>query len=142
MTTAQSLAEEVQTVRQSVGYWTRDDYTFVRITGPDAAEWLHSQTTNDVQGLESGQGNHQAVLDRHVGFGRPQEVRVKRVQGAGPDRAACSAGGLRENQSAEYAALPRLPACRKLGSADEPITSGVPEIEPAHPLRYGDLIDF
>lgn len=64
MTTAESLAEDVQTVRQSVGYWFRDDYTFVRITGPDATEWLHSQTTNDVQGLESGQGHHTTVLDR------------------------------------------------------------------------------
>ena len=36
----------------------------MRITGADAAEWLHSQTTNDVKGLESGQGHHNAVLDR------------------------------------------------------------------------------
>ena len=64
MTTITSLTKEVQTVRNSVGYWFRDDYTFVRITGADATEWLHSQTTNDVQGLASGQGHHTAVLDR------------------------------------------------------------------------------
>lgn len=64
MSSNPSLAEEVQAVRTSVGYWFRDDYTFVRITGADAAEWLHSQTTNDVQGLESGHGHHNAVLDR------------------------------------------------------------------------------
>ena len=64
MSTIPSLTEEVQAVRNSVGYWFRDDYTFVRVTGADAASWLHSQTTNDVEGLASGQGQHSAVLDR------------------------------------------------------------------------------
>jgi folate-binding protein YgfZ len=64
MNSTPSLAEEVQTVRSSVGYWFRDDYTFVRITGADAADWLHSQTTNDVKALETGHGHHNAVLDR------------------------------------------------------------------------------
>ncbi len=64
MNSTSSLAEEVQAVRSSVGYWFRDDYTFVRITGADAADWLHSQTTNDVKALETGHGHHNAVLDR------------------------------------------------------------------------------
>ena len=58
------IAEEVRAVRTEVGVWMRDDYTFVRITGPDAATWLQSQTTNDVEALESGQGHHNALLDR------------------------------------------------------------------------------
>ncbi|MCH8204385.1 MAG: tetratricopeptide repeat protein [Candidatus Hydrogenedentes bacterium] len=58
------IAEEVHAVRTGVGLWLRDDHTFVRITGPDAASWLQSQTTNDVEALEPGQGHHNALLDR------------------------------------------------------------------------------
>ncbi len=55
---------EVDAVRRGVGVWLRDDYTFVRIAGSDAASWLHAQTTNDIASLESGQGNANAILDR------------------------------------------------------------------------------
>lgn len=58
------IADEVRVVRRGVGLWLRDDHTFVRFTGPDAASWLHSQTTNDVEALEPGQGHHNALLDR------------------------------------------------------------------------------
>jgi len=61
LTTASS---EVHAVRNSLGAWLRDDHTFVRITGADAASWLHSQTTNDVLALNSGEGHHNAALDR------------------------------------------------------------------------------
>lgn len=42
----------------------REDHTFIRFTGQDAATWLHSQTTNDVNALEAGQGQAGALLDR------------------------------------------------------------------------------
>ncbi len=58
------LAREVRAVRTALGAWLRDDHTFVRITGADAASWLHSQTTNDVLALKSGEGHHNAALDR------------------------------------------------------------------------------
>ncbi len=61
---ASEINEEIRAVRTSVGVWLRDDYTFVRITGPDASSWLQSQTTNDVEALTSGQGQHNALLDR------------------------------------------------------------------------------
>lgn len=65
MTTHHSdSAEMVLAVRTRVGLWMRDRYTFVRFTGNDAATWLHSQTTNDILHLESGSGNHNAILDR------------------------------------------------------------------------------
>ena len=60
----QALTDEIHAVRTGVGLWQRTDHTFVRITGPDAATWLHSQTTNDVEALASGQGHHNTVLDR------------------------------------------------------------------------------
>lgn len=55
---------EVAACRNGVAGWMRNDYTFVRFAGKDAAEWLHSQSTNDVTGLDSGQGHANAVLDR------------------------------------------------------------------------------
>lgn len=59
-----TISQQVHAVRNSAGIWLRDNATFVRITGSDAASWLHSQTTNEVEGLETGQGCHNAVLDR------------------------------------------------------------------------------
>ncbi len=59
-----TITKEVRAVRESLGLWLRDDHTFVRVTGADAASWLHSQTTNDVLALKSGEGHHNAALDR------------------------------------------------------------------------------
>ncbi len=64
MSTESNIAHEVRTTRAALGLWLRDDYTFVRITGADAATWLQSQTTNDVLALKSGDGHHNATLDR------------------------------------------------------------------------------
>jgi folate-binding protein YgfZ len=63
-TTSTMITQQVHAVRHGAGIWLREDATFVRITGSDASTWLHSQTSNDVEGLESGQGCHNAVLDR------------------------------------------------------------------------------
>ena len=62
--TPTTVASQVSAVRNCAGIWLRENATFVRITGSDAASWLHSQTTNEVDSLESGQGCHNAVLDR------------------------------------------------------------------------------
>lgn len=59
-----SLKTQVHICRTGVALWLRNDYTFVRFTGPDTSSWLHSQTTNDVNALESGQGHSDAILDR------------------------------------------------------------------------------
>ena len=37
---------------------------FISVTGPDAAEYLQGQVTNDVEALEPGQGAYAALLDR------------------------------------------------------------------------------
>ena len=58
------LRQEIAAVRNEVGLWIRSDYTFIRFTGPDAASWLQSQTTNDVEALQSGEGHANALLDR------------------------------------------------------------------------------
>ena len=36
----------------------------LRVTGPDAAEYLQGQLTNDVEALEPGEGQYAALLDR------------------------------------------------------------------------------
>lgn len=64
MTLKQQTIYDVRAVRQSVGVWRRDDHGFIRLSGPDTAQWLQSQTTNDVLALESGQGHSNALLDR------------------------------------------------------------------------------
>ena len=58
------LRQEIAAVRNEVGLWIRLDHTFIRFTGPDAASWLQSQTTNDVEALQSGEGHANALLDR------------------------------------------------------------------------------
>ena len=55
---------EVVCVRERVGLWLRDTHTFIRLTGPDVAKWLQTQTSNDVVAVESGGGHANALLDR------------------------------------------------------------------------------
>ncbi len=64
MDNTDEAAQQVRVARSSLGFWLRNDHTFVRFTGTDAASWLQSQTTNDVLALESGQGHRNAALDR------------------------------------------------------------------------------
>ena len=59
-----NVAQEIAAVRSAAGVWRRDTSSFIRFTRPDTASWLQSQTTNDVLKLESGQGHHNALLDR------------------------------------------------------------------------------
>lgn len=54
----------VYQVRSDAAVWPCDDLGFVRISGPDALEWLQSQTTNDVRALAPGDGQPSAALDR------------------------------------------------------------------------------
>ncbi len=57
-------ADCVRAVRNGVGAWAVTDRAFLRFTGPDAATWLQSQTSNDVVALEPGQGHANAHLER------------------------------------------------------------------------------
>ncbi|MBI2422553.1 MAG: tetratricopeptide repeat protein [Candidatus Hydrogenedentes bacterium] len=66
-----SILQEIRAVRENAGIWTRADYTVLQFTGADAAAWLHAQTTNEVKGLQSGEGGLQCLLDR---TGRIQTV--------------------------------------------------------------------
>lgn len=59
-----TLLRSVHAVRHNVGLWRRDDLTVLECTGKDAGTWLHAQVTSDVLGLENGEGQASALLDR------------------------------------------------------------------------------
>jgi len=61
---SQTTIDQVRTVRESAGVWTRDGGTLIHFEGKDAASWLQTQTSNDVLKLASGQGHANAILDR------------------------------------------------------------------------------
>src|ERR1044072_197909 len=50
--------------REECGLFDRSGRGKLLVTGPDAAEYLQGQLTNDVDALEPGQGCYAALLDR------------------------------------------------------------------------------
>lgn len=51
-------------LREECGLLERDDRALLRVSGPNAAEYLQGQLTNDVEALEPGEGQHSTLLDR------------------------------------------------------------------------------
>lgn len=58
------LDSAVHQVRGGVGAAILSDYGLIRLSGPDAASYLHAQTTHDVNALPTGMGQASALLDR------------------------------------------------------------------------------
>lgn len=54
---------EYRQLREECGL-ARPDTAFLRVEGPDAAEYLHSQVTNEIEALDPGDGCHCCLLDR------------------------------------------------------------------------------
>src|SRR5580765_6929785 len=70
------LDVEYRHLREECGLLERER-AVVAVTGPDAAEYLQGQLTNDVEALEPGDGQYAALLDRK---GHMQsDMRVLRV---------------------------------------------------------------
>jgi folate-binding protein YgfZ len=59
-----SLAEEHRLIRQSGGWARLDDWQVLQVSGPDAASYLQTQLTSDVQALKPGQVQRSALTDR------------------------------------------------------------------------------
>jgi folate-binding protein YgfZ len=57
------LDGQYRALREQAGFLVRDRAALL-IGGPDAAEYLQSQVTNDIEGLEPDQGTYAALLDR------------------------------------------------------------------------------
>jgi folate-binding protein YgfZ len=71
------LDAQYRQLREECGLLDRSDRGVLAVTGPDAAEYLQGQLTNDVEALEVGDGQYAALLDRK---GHMQsDMRVLRV---------------------------------------------------------------
>ncbi|MGH9777087.1 MAG: aminomethyltransferase family protein [Candidatus Acidiferrales bacterium] len=57
------IEAEVRAVRTGAGVIDRTDRAFLTASGPDAASYLHRMTSNEVSGLEPGQGRYALQLD-------------------------------------------------------------------------------
>jgi folate-binding protein YgfZ len=58
------LDAQYRQLREECGLLDRSARGKLAVSGPDAAEYLHSQVTNDVEGLEPEGGCYAALLDR------------------------------------------------------------------------------
>lgn len=62
--TEPDIDAEYRQVREECGLLERPDRTWIEVTGPDAAEFLQGQVTNDTEELATGSGVYAALLDR------------------------------------------------------------------------------
>lgn len=62
--TQPDIDAEYRQVREECGLVERPDRVWIEVTGPDAAEFLQSQVTNETEALEPGAGVYAALLDR------------------------------------------------------------------------------
>src|SRR6478609_7531211 len=60
---AVELDAQYRQLREECGVVVRDRGV-IAVTGPDGAEYLQGQLTNDVEALEVGDGQYAALLDR------------------------------------------------------------------------------
>jgi folate-binding protein YgfZ len=58
------LDAQYRQLREECGLLDRSERGKLLVTGPDAAEYLQGQLTNDVEALEPGDGQYAALLDR------------------------------------------------------------------------------
>jgi folate-binding protein YgfZ len=58
------LDAQYRQLREECGLLDRSQHGKLLLTGPDAAEYLQGQLTNDVESLEPGDGQYAALLDR------------------------------------------------------------------------------
>jgi len=66
MTTGSEVELDAQyrQLREECGLLERSERGLIRISGPDGAEYLQGQLTNDVEALSPGEGQYAALLDR------------------------------------------------------------------------------
>jgi folate-binding protein YgfZ len=77
MSVTVELDAQYRQLREECGVLVRDGRGVIAVTGPDGAEYLQGQVTNDVEALEVGEGQYAALLDRK---GHMQtDLRVLRV---------------------------------------------------------------
>ncbi len=73
------LDGQYRALREEAGFLERTGRAHLDVTGPDAAEYLQGQITNEIEALQPGSGCYAALLDRK---GRMQgDMRVLRLDG-------------------------------------------------------------
>jgi tRNA-modifying protein YgfZ len=63
-TTALELDAQYRVMREGAGLLVRRERRLLRVGGPEAAEYLQGQVTNDVEAIAPGEGCYAALLDR------------------------------------------------------------------------------
>jgi folate-binding protein YgfZ len=63
-TLAVELDAQYRQLREECGLLDRSERGVLLVSGPDGAEYLQGQLTNDVEALEAGDGQYAALLDR------------------------------------------------------------------------------
>jgi tRNA-modifying protein YgfZ len=77
MSVTVELDAQYRQIREDCGVLARDGRAIIAVTGPDGAEYLQGQLTNDVEALAVGEGQYAALLDRK---GKMQtDLRVLRI---------------------------------------------------------------
>jgi folate-binding protein YgfZ len=77
MSVTVELDAQYRQLREECGVLVREGRAVIAVTGPDGAEYLQGQITNDVESLAVGEGQYAALLDRK---GHMQtDLRVLRV---------------------------------------------------------------
>jgi tRNA-modifying protein YgfZ len=64
MSVVVELDAQYRQLREECGLLARDGRGVIAVTGPDGAEYLQGQITNDVEALGVGEGQYAALLDR------------------------------------------------------------------------------
>jgi folate-binding protein YgfZ len=64
MSVTVELDAQYRQLREECGLLVRDGRGVIALTGPDGAEYLQGQITNDVEALGVGEGQYAALLDR------------------------------------------------------------------------------
>jgi tRNA-modifying protein YgfZ len=77
---AVELDGQYRALREGAGYFLRSR-AMLLVSGPDAAEYLQGQLTNDVEGLAPGEGCYAALLDRKGHL--VSDMRVLRLESDG-----------------------------------------------------------
>lgn len=63
-TASVELDAQYRAMREEAALVERPGAAFIAVTGPEAADYLQGQVTNDVEAIEPGEGRYAALLDR------------------------------------------------------------------------------
>ncbi len=89
------LDAQYRQLREECGLLDRSERGKLLLRGAEAAEYLQGQLTNDIEGLEPGEGCYAALLDRKGHMQADMRVlRLARGRDLGRHRAGAAAGGL------------------------------------------------